>query len=340
MKKLISLALALMLVLSLSTVAFAAEGDTTESTPSYTEKLDKSTTFTKAYDITNGTAPAETFDFNIAFVSYKDNENTTKDVTVYPMVTLGDAVFNENLSADGTASVSVEIRDYENVALGVYTYEITEVVPSTKTAGTTYNTQPIYLVVTILNNETNANHYVAAIHYETVAGTKTGEITNSYNAGQLSVTKKITGNMADMDKKFPFTVVFTPAAGTAFNTNVQIINDADSTKREYEATENENGTYTITFELGHDETATFTNIPVGTAYTVSEEAGNYTSTHTTQADGSITGGDVDADVWTNTLTSEIDTGITMDSMPYVLLLAVAAVGLVVMFTKKRMMREF
>ena len=30
----------------------------------------------------------------------------------------------------------------------------------------------------------------------------------------------------------------------------------------------------------------------------------------------------------------------MDSMPYVLLLAVAAVGLVVMFTKKRMMREF
>lgn len=331
MKKILSLALALVLVLSMSTVAFAAD---------YDEYLDKSTSFDKEYVVTNGTAPAETFDFAVEYQSFKNNEGETETVSTYPKVTLGDAVFTSALSATDTANVSVAITNYENVALGVYTYKITEVVPTTKTAGTTYNSEPVYLVVTILRDEESTNHYVAAIHYETATGEKTGEITNSYNAGQLSVTKQIEGNMADMTKKFEFTVVFTPAEGTAFDTTVQIANDAASTKRVYNATANEDGTYTIVFELGDGETATFTNIPVGTTYTVSENEDGYTKEHTAEADGSITGGDTDADVWTNTLTSAIDTGITMDSMPYILLLAVACMGLFVFISKKRMMREF
>lgn len=331
MKKLLSTALALVLAMSMSIVAFAAD---------YDDYLDKSTSFTKEYVVTNGTAPAETFDFSVEYQSFKNNEGETETVSIYPTVTLGSAVFTSALSATDTADVSVEISNYADVALGVYTYKITEVVPTTKTAGTTYNSEPVYLVVTILRDEESANHYVAAIHYETATGEKTGEITNSYNAGQLSVTKQIEGNMADMTKKFEFTVVFTPAEGTAFDTTVQIANDAASTNRDYNATANEDGTYTIVFELGDDETATFTNIPVGTTYTVSENEDGYTKEHTTEADGSITGGDTDADVWTNTLTSEIDTGINMDSMPYILLLAVACMGLFVFISKKRMMREF
>lgn len=331
MKKILSLALALVLVLSMSTVAFAAD---------YGEYLDKSTSFTKEYVVTNGTAPAETFDFAVEYQSFKNNEGETETVSTYPTVTLGDAIFTSALSVTDDAAVSVEISNYADVALGVYTYKITEVVPTTKTAGTTYNSEPVYLVVTILRDEDSANHYVAAIHYETATGEKTGKITNSYNAGQLSVTKQIEGNMADMSKKFEFTVLFTPAEGTAFDTTVQIANDAASTNREYKATANEDGTYTIVFNLGDDETATFTNIPVGTTYTVSENEDGYTGEHTIVADGSITGGDADADVWTNTLTSEIDTGINMDSMPYILLLAVACMGLFVFISKKRMMREF
>lgn len=327
MKKFLSILLALALVLSLGTVAFAAD---------YDDHLDKGTSFSKEYVVANGTAPAETFDFVVEYQHFTNGEGEPATATTHPTVTLGDAVFDSALSQTGTADVSVTITDYDNVELGKYTYKITEVVPDTKTAGTTYNSDPVYLVVTILRDEDNSKHYVAAIHYETEGGIKTGKITNTYDAGRLSVTKQIEGNMADMDKKFEFTVVFTPAEGTEFNPSVQIANDSSSTSRDYTATPNEDGTYTIKFELGDEETATFTNIPVGTTYTVTENADGYESTHTNEADGTITGGDNDEDVWTNTLTQPVDTGVFMDSLPYVLLLVGACAGLVVFFARRRM----
>lgn len=327
MKKLISLALALVLILSLSTVAFAAEGDEND----YKDMLDKGTTFKKDYVVNHGTAPAETFDFKIKYVSFEDNEGTKKEVDSHPTVTLGDAVFSSALSETGTADVSVAITNYENVALGVYTYEITEVVPEIKTAGTTYNTTPVYLVVTILNDETTENHYVAAIHYRTASGSKTDKITNQYDAGSLTVGKEITGNMADMSKKFTFTITFNAPTGTEIRGNIASNNQAGSW----------NGlTYTI--KLGDGETVTLSNIPAGTTYTVTEDNENYVSDNGVFSDTNkkIAANDADTVTFTNTLTATVDTGISMDSMPYILLLAVAAMGLAVLFTRKRMMREF
>ena len=315
MKKILSIVLALVMILSLSTVVFAAE--------------DTKATFTKEYVVNNGEAPAETFAFEVEFVGFKNNESVETEIeaSAAPEVTLGNAAFAA-IKEDGTAAVDVEIGDVTDAALGVYTYEITEVAGNS--AGVIYNDKSIFLVVTVLRDESSENHYVAAVHYEAANGNKTGEITNEYDAGELTVTKEITGNMADMSKEFNFTIVLTAPEGTEFADNQNVCSNEGA-----EVTKTNDSEWTITVALGDGESINISNIPVGTIYTVAEDAEGYTSTHTTVADGSIAGGDADEDVWTNELTSEVDTGIALDSMPYIMILAVVAGAFVLTSFKKR-----
>lgn len=326
MKKLISLALALVLVLSLSTVAFAAD---------YDDKLDVKPVVPKTYEVNNGTAPAETFTFSFTGVSYKNGDGEVVADATIPAIDNVTIPFDA-ISQTASKSVTVDINanDYE---LGVYTYKVTEVAGST--AGVTYSGEELYLVLTILRDESSNQHYVAAMHYQSATGNdkRTG-FTNKYDAGSLSVTKDIKGNMADMNKEFAFTIVFTAPTGETVNSAITVTKPDGTTENITFATGKT--TYTYTINLGDDDTVNFTNIPEGVTYTVSEEAENYTSDHTTEADGSISVNDKDVDLWTNTLTNEVDTGISMDSMPYILLLAVACMGLFVFISKKRMMREF
>ena len=84
---------------------------------------------------------------------------------------------------------------------------------------------------------------------------------------------------------------------------------------------------------------TFTNIPYGVTYTV-EEA-DYTSDgyKTTYALGDnnkkIDSASDSVDITNNKNNDKIDTGINLDSMPYIMILALVAVCAVVMFARKR-----
>lgn len=320
MKKIISIMLALVLALSMTTIAFAAD---------YDSYLDKAPVVPKNYKVNNGTAPAETFTFKFEGVSYKNGDGQVVDNATIPAIGNVTIAFDAlTATTSKTVEASINAADY---ALGVYTYKVTEVAPTTKTTGVTYSEEELYLVLTILRDEQSGKHYVAAMHYESATGTdKSTGFTNEYDSGSLTVTKKIAGNMANMDKKFTFTITFAAPAGTEIKSAI--------------ASNSENGTWnglTYTIALGHDESVTLSNIPAGTTYTVTEDAENYTSnggvfTDTTKT---ISANDTDSVTFTNTLTQRIDTGIGLDSLPYVLMLVVVCSGAVVFFSKKRASRE-
>ena len=95
---------------------------------------------------------------------------------------------------------------------------------------------------------------------------QTINVVNTREVVDLKIEKVVAGNVADSGKPFSFTLTLessTPLLANAYGNTT--LNPTPSVKVE-------NGTYTYTanFTLKHEDTITFTNIPAGTTYTVTE----------------------------------------------------------------------
>ena len=337
MKKILSLALALVLVLSMSTVAFAAEGEET----TYTDM--STVTLTKEYKLTNAgtTSPAETFAFSALTCTNVTDAADSVTTTNAPVPTIASVSYTAGEAGGENAKKNITITLPTYTSVGIYTYTFTET--DGGTAGVTYRSDAITLVVTVI--EQNGKVRVAAVHTEGEGEAKSGEFNNEYSAGALSVKKTVTGIMGDQQKEFTVKVTFTAPEGDTVREAITYV-DGTETKT-IAAGEGWTGSKEVEITLKHDETVTFTNIPYGVTYTVVE------NDYTAEADGGYDAASYNFDdnnkkidtasesvTITNNKDGEIDTGINMDSMPYILLLAVACMGLFVFISRKRMMREF
>ena len=337
MKKLISLALALVLVLSMSTVAFAAEGGET----TYTDM--STVTLTKEYKLTNAgtTSPAETFSFSALTCTNVEDAGVGVTTSNAPVPTIASVSYTAGEAGGENAKKDITITLPSYSAVGIYTYTFTETAGNT--AGVTYREDAITLVVTVI--EQGGKVRVAAVHTEGDGEAKSGEFNNEYSAGSLVVKKNVTGIMGDQQKEFTVKVTFTAPSGKTVKEAITYI-DGTETKT-IAAGDGWTGSKEVEITLKHDETVTFTNIPYGVTYTVVE------NDYTAEADGGYDAASYNFDdnnkkidtasenvTITNNKDGNIDTGINMDSMPYILLLAVACMGLFVFISKKRMMREF
>ncbi len=318
MKKILSLALVLVLVLSMSTVAFAEE---------VKYEASEATTFNtivKSYSSENSVQVSET----LSFTSTPDTDNPdTTNLTVDPLV-VSDGL--ENLP------IIVNIPSYSQV--GVYKYTISE--DGENTAGVTYTDSVIRVVVMIeYDNENqklvigNLNSYILEVN-----GEKTNKFENEFKSGSFSVAKQVTGNMANQNDEFEITVTLTAPEGKVIGTPISVGGQTVT------ADQWKDGVYTTTLTLSHaDGATTFSDIPVGVTVTVEENKEvdkmngyTYVSGETALTIDNDTASEI---VVINDKSTEVNTGINMDSMPYILLLAVAFMGLFVFFSKKRMMRE-
>ena len=328
MKKLLSLALALIMVLTL-TVAVAAEdpADMTQVT------IDVTYTATN----TGTTSPAETFSFSVVktSVSHAAAGVTTEDM---PNIAVGGVAFVEGEAAQGGTMVKPmtitlpPVDDFPSV--GIYTYTIQP--QEGTTAGVAYYTKDIRLVITVIETA-DGQRRIAAIHTESGEPgdtEKSNDIEYTYSAGSLSVTKSVTGNLGDRAKEFNVWVTFTAPEAGVVNSTISYIVDGET--KTIAPAEWEENTASVQIALHHEETVTFTNIPYGVTYHVAEdsyEAEDYKTSYNKQ-DGTI-GAASDAVTITNTKGTTVDTGIALDSLPYVLLIAVAVVGVVAFTAKKR-----
>jgi len=227
---------------------------------------------------------------------------------------------------DGTASVNLPLFDQ----VGVYTYPVTETAGNT--AGMDYDPATYYIVVTVINNPAypaeGEPEFLRVLTLKNANNLKTDAFENDFDAGDLTVDKEITGNFADPDDEFTITVTVTPDPGKVIKATPIVWNTNNVTDL--------NGVFTAVYTLKAGESFTIENLPYDVSYTVVET--QFPGYDAPQYDGEATG-DMDmASISTtiiNNRDTTVNTGISLDSLPYILILGFAASGMGLLFFRRR-----
>lgn len=323
MKKFVAILLTLMLVLGIG-AAVADEAQVTPTTD--TDLTDHGTvTIKKVYKLVGaGTSPAETFTLEQVGVG----RVTDGDATSAPALgTITGAAFNEGAAtADGTTigNITVALPEYTNV--GVYEYTLQEVAGNT--AGVAYYGKTIKLVVTVVNG-TVGNIRVAAVHTEDEGGTKSSEFINTYRAGTLKVSKTVAGNLGDKNKYFEFKVTLTGENGKTYGASYAVTGGSKDDNPKSIVIGQE-----TTFMLKHGDTLSIANLPYNVTYTVTETADADYETTKTGDTGTISAAEQTA-AFTNTKEGSIDTGVTTENLPYVLLIGFVVLAGAALLIKRK-----
>ncbi len=349
-KKLGALVLAGTMLLSMGTTAFAA-GEPTA--PDVNQK--GQVPITKEFEMADGLkTPAATFRFT-----------ATPTPEGAPTATIADVSFTEG--QEGTLKGEKYVLEGKTAIsftgtwphAGEYVYTVAETQESMPNV--TYDASSYTLRVYVINGTNGLE--VEKITAEGTNG-KTDKIlfTNTYakNNATLTIEKKTTGKYANKTQQFDFTIAFTksPTESTLGEFNGTITRKGNNTP---EPVNTNNGSYN--FKLADGDKLQFTDLPVGTTYVVRELAApdGYTpsvtvienDTTTVRDRTAVQEGDAldtlreggkknlvgEADnivTFTNTHQGGVvPTGILMNNLPFILLVAVAIVAFVSLAVIKR-----
>lgn len=252
--------------------------------------------------------------------SYSEEENGEKDIT--------------------TAVIAA--ANYDSVGSYIYTFKET----AGNTAGVTYDNNQYKLYVNVVNGDTAGTYKIGGAYVKNPAGNKVQEIVNTYQSGNLKITKTVTGNMGDKNKVFDVKVTLTVEAGKTVKAPISIVaNDGTAQdKDEIDSSEWSGNKATVTVKVKNGTTVELKNLPVGVSYTVAEEPySDYTTSYTQNgnditgapASTAVRGNAIDTVTITNHKDTAIDTGVIVSNLPYILILAAVAAGLVLFAAGKK-----
>lgn len=318
-KKLLACLIAAATMFTMGSTAFAAETVNKAQTP-----VKGIVQFTKEYKlIGEGSSPAETFDFTIENAGVTDAAESVY-VDNMPTPTVGTVSYTKEDGATiggNKKTVDVTLPAYKSV--GVYTYTIKETAGTT--AGVDYDTDSVTMKVTVVNGETLGTFKVDSVSFtknENKLANDEAAFNNTYTANKLEVSKQVTGNLGDKSKYFDFTITLTGKDNkTAYDENGYTVSVGLYAKNPTSIKVGE----TETFKLKHGDTITIENLPKDVTYTVTETAVDKYTTTVNGKDGNKAEGTTTSDkatqAFVNNKGGEIDTGINLTTLPYILVFA-------------------
>lgn len=354
---------AMTLGLVMPTSVFAAEGDTaTKVTEAYVSKtFNTEVGKNETFSFTATPAAGNTAKVTIPDISFKDTETgtTTKRAQVsFPKWT--DAGKYEYTVTETAATPAITDGEHQKMIMSQAEYtmdvyvtngdtglEISNIIVNKKKddKGTAATGK-----VDISNTDRNGFNFTNTYVQEAGTGTDLTNPDSTYDKdGSLNVTKAINANggTVDAEKDFDFTATFTFPKGTDATT-LGGVKNADG----HVISINENGT--CTFKLKANKNMKFTGVPVGTKINVTESAtpnykGSAVSVFNGQSQPKVEAAKYDmALTVTNTLgqkqnkvdvTNTYDyvptTGIIMNTLPYVLMIALCGAALMAFVAFKR-----
>lgn len=351
-KRILAFMMAAAMVFGSATAVMAAD----EGQSSTADKM--TVTITKNYQVNGADAvsPAETFRFEdatLAFVAgtkYNDPnavdtekavENGMKIPADVRTIDITEPSYSEGENGEKDITAVITAAKYDSVGRYIYTFQET----AGNTAGVTYDSGKYRLYVTVINGNTAGTYKIAAAYVKKEGETtKVQEIVNTYQSGNLKITKTVTGNMGDKNKVFDVNVTLTVAGGKTVNAPVSIVaNDGTAQdKAEISTTDWSGNQATVTVKVKNGTTVELKNLPVGVSYTVAEAPYNDYTTSYTQNGTDMTGTSTavranatDTVVIKNHKDTTVDTGVIISNLPYILILAAVAVGLVLFAAGKK-----
>ena len=298
---------------------------------------------------------SESFTFKLTY----DGDQAATQVGSYDIVAPtgigaeGKTVELSGLTAvEGKANTYTKSTDLANIFSGVnfsspgqYQFTLQEVAGSNKNI--TYSKQSYKVRVDVVSNTdgSGAPTGVAKINGVYILGTETVDGLNGKASSavfdntaadnqSLTVSKHVAGTAANTDDDFTFTVTVNNATGTyAVTGDVAASTTITAGKAQ-------------TFTLKNGQEFVINNLPVGATYTVTETETDYTETHKANTDKGYVGDDADTKDVNEGLESEgtiakgtnstvdfknekgfaPETGITMNTLPFVGVAAVAVAG--------------
>ena len=349
--------------LAMPTSVFAAGGDTaTKTTEAYISKtfnteVGKNEKFSfKAEQVKGNTEKVTIPDIN--FTESETGTKTKRAKVLFPEWT--DAGKYEYTVTETVATPAITDEAHQKMIMSqaeytmdVYVsnvgngYEISNIIVNkTKDDKGTAATGKVDISDTDNNGFKFTNTYVQ----EAGTGTDPTNPDPTYNKdGSLNVTKAVVANggTLDADKEFDFTATFNFPTGTDANTLGGVKNAGGN-----KITINEDGTYT--FKLKAYKNMKFTGVPVGTKISVKESAtpnykGSAVSVFNGQSQAKVEASKYNEDITvkntlgqkqnkvdvTNTYNYVPTTGIIMNTLPYVLMIALCGAALMAFVAFKR-----